>query len=1145
MVASRPSRRGSVSPAEPARGACRWSRAAARVGVPVPALVLLSLAVSGAQPAVDPPDVLVPGSAVERRLSPGEEHHYRLPAGAVPGGGSWLVSVEQLGIDVVLEVREEPGEEGRDPAVLAAVDGPTNRYGEESVVLAAAAEPRRVVVRVTSGETKEAAYRLRLALLPVDSPRDRLRLEAETALSDAGRLMQDDDPATRRLAREHCMRALVLGRELDDLRQQARGQHCAGVLSRRLDEPAQATAALEAAVELWRAAGEVDLEITALNELGLALWQSGDLPAAQDLFQRGLAVSLEHDRRPLEAASRSNLCLVLHYQGDLDAARPCYEAALRLAEELGIETLQATLLTNLGGVHYLRGEPSPAREYYARALEMQRAAENISGQAALLNNLAALHVSTGEYQQALLDYERSLEAYRVLGDRRGEARTLNNLGHTFQLFGEPQRARTFYEQALPLRRATEDRRGEAVTLNNLGTLMRLEGDAEAALRDHQEALELHRSLGSQRDEAITRELIGQAMLELGRPAEALAELDTAVTSLAEIGDRRRLAAAHRHRAEARAELGQETARADLSAALDLYRSAGDRVGLALTELAQAHLERAARRPAAAVAHTENAIVLLEDIRAGVDTPDLRASFLASQRSAYELLIDLQVDQGEVERALETAEAASARTLLDAVHETAVALPSSIDPELAGQRDEAERRLRVKTDRRLDLDPSREPEQVAALDAEIDALLSELDAVEARIRRADARYAQLTQPPLLTAGGMRRLLDGDTLLLRFSLGKEASYLWRVTEEAVSVHRLPPRSEVEELARAAHDALRQPAGDAAARAAAALAEQVLGPVAASLDRRRILVVADGALHYVPFAALPVPGSPDELLLDAHEVVTAPSMSVLALQRQVLEQREGAPRTLAVIADPVFDPGDHRVVTRGQAEEQAVAGAGEPASVERGQGFARLRFSRREAEVLAALVPADERFVALDFAASRQTVLSGVLAPYRIVHFATHGVLDSQRPELSALVLSRVDADGRPLSGLLGLRDIYDLDLGADLVVLSGCRTALGREVQGEGLVGLTRGFLYAGVPRVVASLWPVDDRATAELMSAFYRSLLLDGLPPGEALTHARRELRAQRRTRAPYYWAPFILQGDWRLGPDGKTPPAEDTSRQTP
>src|SRR5205085_3971099 len=191
------------------------------------------------------------------------------------------------------------------------------------------------------------------------------------------------------------------------------------------------------------------------------------------------------------------------------------------------------------------------------------------------------------------------------------------------------------------------------------------------------------------------------------------------------------------------------------------------------------------------------------------------------------------------------------------------------------------------------------------------------------------------------------------------------------------------------------------------------------------------------------------------------------------------------------------------------------------------ARLAFSRREAEAIYAAAPAGQALKAIDFDASRATATGVGLSRYRIVHFATHGLLNSEHPELSGVVLSLVDAEGRPQNGFLRLHEIYNLSLPAELVVLSACQTGLGKEVKGEGLVGLTRGFMYAGAARVMASLWKVDDAATAELMGRMYTKLLKEGLRPAAALRAAQVEMWRQPRWRWRYYWAAFTLQGEWR------------------
>jgi len=294
-----------------------------------------------------------------------------------------------------------------------------------------------------------------------------------------------------------------------------------------------------------------------------------------------------------------------------------------------------------------------------------------------------------------------------------------------------------------------------------------------------------------------------------------------------------------------------------------------------------------------------------------------------------------------------------------------------------------------------------------------------------------------------------------------------------------------------------------------------------------------VADGALEYLPFAALPDPLSRRGEPLGRRELVQLPSASALAVLRGETESRPGGQRLVAVLADPVFSAEDSRVGLPAGTRRRlpAVASAAERAAADAGFGggrLPRLPATRREAAAIIAAAPPHQARAALDFEASRRLALDGELQGYRIVHFATHSLLDNVHPELSGVVLSLVDASGRAQEGYLRLDDVFNLRLPVDLVVLSACRTALGRELRGEGLMGLTRGFLYAGAKGVVASLWTVDDRATAELMGRFYRALLgPEHLRPAAALRVAQDGLRGHRRWSHPYYWAGFVLQGEWR------------------
>ena len=461
------------------------------------------------------------------------------------------------------------------------------------------------------------------------------------------------------------------------------------------------------------------------------------------------------------------------------------------------------------------------------------------------------------------------------------------------------------------------------------------------------------------------------------------------------------------------------------------------------------------------------------------------------------------------------------------------------------------------------------------------IINEYMQVQARIKRMSPRYATLTQPPILTLKEIQaEALDPDTMLLEYKLGEQRSYLWAVTRTSFRSFALPKRAEIEAAARQAYELFtarnRHPAGEtplqrqerlrqadeAYPAAAANLSRMLLSPLASLRGVKRLLIVGDGAVQYIPFAALPdlaahtgaTESLPAQPLIVNYEIVNLPSISVIyEIRRERRRLHAAPPLTIAVLADPVFDKNDMRVrrtkseTGRKNLEARRAAELQQPlkpesslsgvTEIERALAEAgvmedniitpRLLLSRREAQAILAYAPPGKSMAALNFDASRATATSGKLARYRFVHFATHGLLNSQHPELSGIVLSLVDERGQTQDGFLRLNEIYNLKLSAELVVLSACQTGLGKEIRGEGLIGLTRGFMYAGAERVAASLWKVDDAATAELMTRFYRGILRESKTPAAALRAAQVEVWQQQSWRAPYYWAAFILQGEWK------------------
>jgi CHAT domain-containing protein len=537
-----------------------------------------------------------------------------------------------------------------------------------------------------------------------------------------------------------------------------------------------------------------------------------------------------------------------------------------------------------------------------------------------------------------------------------------------------------------------------------------------------------------------------------------------------------------------------------------------------------------------------AIALIEEVRAKKDSPEERQTFFASKQIYYQFYIDLLMElhqqdptKGYDAQALNINERSRARSLLELLVEANTDIRKGVDPDLVLQERRLQQQLNALDQREVILYQGEwTQEQVVNLKQERQYFLNQYRALQAKIREVSPSYAALTQPePVTLAEIQQQILDDDTLVLHYALGEESSFLWAITQESLTSYILPSREEIEQKARQFRSDIGHPRARSQPQRAIASGEAlnalILQPLRKHPDKKRLAIVADGALHYIPFSALPNPHSREESishLVEAYELVHLPSLSTLAILRQDFAQRQSAPQQLAIIADPVFSQDDERLPDHHSSSTSNPVSLLPRATGDVGIQLQRLPGTRAEAEAIASLIPESQRIQAFDFEANYAFTLNTPLHQYRILHFATHGILNSVNPELSGLVLSLIDKQGNPSNGFLRLHDIYNLDLAADLVVLSACQTGLGKEIQGEGLIGLTRGFMYAGTPRVLVSLWNVDDAATAEMMIRFYRLMWQEQLSPTEALQEAQLEMQKETQWKAPFYWAGFMLQGEW-------------------
>ncbi|MDQ6785886.1 MAG: CHAT domain-containing protein [Acidobacteriota bacterium] len=1043
---------------------------------------------------------------IERELKGGETHSYTI---SVERNQFLRVIIDQREVDVAITLYAPDGQ------LLAELNSPNEAKGIEPVsFIAKIAGVYRLNLRDADKDALAGgSYEIKIKELRETREPDEKQIAAERLLSEATAAARKGTKESMGQAIKLFADSAVIFRSLNDVWGEATASNMIGEEFTLLGENQPALKNYQQALELWQ--------------------KSGDL--AQ------------------EAAVLTNLAALYGYSGDTQKALELNNKSLLLRRATGNQRGEALTLSNIGYIYHALGEEQKAFDAYNAALLIQRKIGDRIGEGIALGNIAAAYDQLGSYEQAIEYYNQSLTLARTMGNRRTEAVSLHNLATVYRTLNQLEKARDYLNQALPIWREIGYRFGEAASLSALGTSYHLSGDEAKAIENFNSALTLRRALEDRNGEANTLTNIGISQAALGDTAKALETFNQSLAISRAVKDRKQQA---------------ET----------LYQ-------IALVKSSSGNLNDA-------LTYVEAALGIIESLRSNVTSPNLRASYFATTRKHTDLWIDLLMrlnreipNKGYESLALQASEQGRARSLLDLLREAHADIRTGIDPKLL-ERERAERQSlndKAQNLAQLNLNKSSSGQEQKALNDEIKNLTVELEQVEAQIRESSPRYAALTQSqPVSVKQIQNELLDKDTILLEYSLGAERSYLWLVTPDKIETFELPKRETIETQARQFYQLLtarneQTPNETTEQRrsriaraetefveASANLSQTILAPVAAKLTDKRLLIVADGALQYVPFAALASPKSKttsdrgqatkDKFLGETNEIVNLPSASVLAQLRRDETGRTPALKTLAVFADPVFSFDDARLASarnktfRAPSGETAdsraaninskpIASSAAPQEVTRafadlnvganGLQIPRLPFSRREAQNILALAPKNQTLSALDFSANLDAARSPQLADYRIVHFATHGVLDGVHPELSGIVLSLVDENGKTQDGFLRLNEIYNLKLPADLVVLSACQTALGKDIKGEGLIGLTRGFMYAGAPRVVASLWKVDDAATAELMRLFYQKMLKENARPAAALRAAKLEMAQNARWSAPYYWAAFTLQGEWK------------------
>jgi len=839
----------------------------------------------------------------------------------------------------------------------------------------------------------------------------------------------------------------------------------------------------------------------ALNDIGLVQRELGAIDAALDYYQRSLAL---YER--LGPGSRGHAIALLDMgvnsdkRGDTAAALEYDSRALAILEDMAPDSMEvARVLVNLGVLYNSQGADTRAVELWERALGIcERIAPDSQPMAAALYHRGWHLFDTGDYDAALHDFERSLAILEHLAPGSVQvAATLHAIGVARGYRGDLAGGLSYIQRALPMFEAMRPMSASmAIATHDAGCLHQGLGDLDAALQCFQRSLEIEERLPVE---------------SAGRQAHNLINLGS------------------------------------------VYRERGDEEG--------------------AVAYFRRAVEVWESARHYVVMGDeARSSFLESHLNLYHLLIAGLYALGEVAEAADVSERMRARSLLDLIVERPLA-GSAANPELAARQAELDaRRDRLHAQLSGLAGDAPDADRAAELSAELQRVELAQEVLANEVRRADPRYATLQYPEPMTVAQLREALDPGTVVLSYVVGNEFTGLFvfgpglETTAHEIDlapdalgegVHGLlslvaqgqqwTPQVRATRVQTTVSETGGGP--EALARAARELGEVLLGPARAQIDgARRLLILPDGPLWALPFQALLV--DDDTWLCDLKPVHFASSATVFAEQRR-LRQMGGAGPGLIALGNPAY--GAVALQDARGLSAPIRASAFRAASRSRGQlGFAALPCSGAEVRTIGDLFsPSAE---VLEGAAASEMSLRASSPGRRVLHLACHGLVDTASPMDSALVLSSADWSQPASDGFLKTWEIFDLDLaGCDLVTLSACESARGEVRSGEGVIGLTRAFIYAGAASVLCTQWQVADRSTAALMVRFYAHYT-DGASKDQALRMAMRELRTGRQVdgsalqlppgigpwRAqwaqPYYWAPFILVGEWRTAEESPAQP---------
>ena len=1019
-----------------------------------------------------------------RDIDPLTEHEYTVQ---IEADGEHRILLTHAGADIALTIRAS------DPAETLNADIPNRHLGEEYAVVRGGADYS--VTIVNRGGDRGDWYELEVVPVP----------EAELVaarLSSVATSFTGDTEAKEELLTS----ALAAWAEREVPIEESRLAYALGSHYRSSNRLEEAAKSFQLAAEMERDAGLQRRSLWSRYAAAEMLIWRDELVPGRDAFDGIARDALEVGDTELIGASRNYAALSYLVQGDLQQARALY---LELADFLAAHDLLhqlATVYHNLGGTHFESGEPLDALDYFQRAMALDQQANPGASVAETLEEIGGLYALMGRCDVAFRHLNHALQELRAdvarseaASTKRAEGRIVNRIGNCHRDLGDLSLALEFYTRALALRTEASDERGVAYTLENIGEVYREQGLPELALEMHRRSLSSHTERGDTIGQASSLVAVGNDELALRDFSAALATGERAIALATEHGYRGSEGRAYRLVGDALRGLGRVTeADARYAVALDKFRASRSHIDELELLAARAELYQTSGRVDRGKEVLEQALAHAEELRAGIGSSNLRLRFVATLQDLYMMHLDVLLgdspSEADVLAGLLINDTRRARVLREELALGLAAASGSLEEDSALRYETLRANLTAKQSKLQDIAENGSPDDAARLADEVNRLRLELLAMDAEVAASNRHWSSVVQQPDLSVATVQSRLTPDAVVVDLALSKRATHVWFITDSEV-LYKQQDAVDVTQ------------GGDALDRVLSLLFTDL---AAEFPERSSLTVIPDGAVSLHQLAALRLEER-DDYLVDRFDLTLTPSIALVDTTEAVGERLD----SLTLVGEPVFAAHQARA-----PETDALTHTLRSFDID---ALAPLPYSGVEIDAVRELAQGREVLVLRGFGASKANVMSGALAGSDIVHFATHGFVNAKAPELSGIVLSLVDANEDPVDGFISVNDIFGLrSVDASMVVLSGCRTALGERIRGEGSMSLARAFMQVGVRHTIASQWDVPDRSTAELMIAFYEGLLQRGLSPASALASAQRRIKRNPRWEDPFYWAGFTL-----------------------